>query len=168
MHKLKKKNLSTSLVHRYKNEGRHRLVMLIRQTCILSINDILLNIVGQKIIRKRTKSFGNPSPSIVTRRQLEDQYGRDVYFATTQVALEKHIYEENDVIRNKARLVAKGYSQKEEIDFEESFAPVAQLEVVLLFVAYVVHKSFPIYQLDVKTTFLYRPLKEEVYVNQPE
>ncbi|GKB67511.1 retrovirus-related pol polyprotein from transposon TNT 1-94 [Tanacetum coccineum] len=76
--------------------------------------------------------------------------------------------EENDVIRNKARLVAKGYSQKEEIDFEESFAPVAQLEVVLLFVAYVVHKSFPIYQLDVKTTFLYRPLKEEVYVNQPD
>ncbi|GJU09320.1 retrovirus-related pol polyprotein from transposon TNT 1-94 [Tanacetum coccineum] len=76
--------------------------------------------------------------------------------------------EENDVIRNKARLVAKGYSQKEEIDFEESFAPVAQLEVVLLFVAYVVHKSFPIYQLDVKTTFLYGPLKEEVYVNQPD
>ncbi|GJW55149.1 hypothetical protein Tco_0099234 [Tanacetum coccineum] len=48
---LKKTNLSTSLVHLYKNEGRHHLIMLIRQTCILSINDILLNIVGQKIIR---------------------------------------------------------------------------------------------------------------------
>ncbi|GKC11900.1 hypothetical protein Tco_1008682, partial [Tanacetum coccineum] len=51
MHKLTKTNLSTSLVHWYKNEGRHRLVILTRQTCILSVNDILLNIVGQKIIR---------------------------------------------------------------------------------------------------------------------
>ncbi|GJS25168.1 retrovirus-related pol polyprotein from transposon TNT 1-94 [Tanacetum coccineum] len=70
--------------------------------------------------------------------------------------------EENTVIRNKARLVAKGYAQKEGIDFEESFAPVAQLEVVRLFVVYVAHKSFPVYQMDIKTAFLYGPLKEEV------
>ncbi|GJV42622.1 retrovirus-related pol polyprotein from transposon TNT 1-94 [Tanacetum coccineum] len=76
--------------------------------------------------------------------------------------------EENTVIRNKARLVAKGYGQKEGIDFEESFAPVARLEAVRLFVAYAAHKSFPVYQMDVKTTFLYGPLKEEVYVNQPD
>ncbi|GJY42411.1 retrovirus-related pol polyprotein from transposon TNT 1-94 [Tanacetum coccineum] len=76
--------------------------------------------------------------------------------------------EENTVIRNKARLVAKGYSQQEGIDFEESFAPVARLEAVRLFVAYVAHKSFPIYQMDVKTAFLNGPLKEEVYVNQPD
>nr|GEY71181.1 Gag-Pol polyprotein [Tanacetum cinerariifolium] len=73
---------------------------------------------------------------------------------------------ENTVIRNKSRLVAKGYAQKEGVDFEESFAPVARLEVVRLFIAYVAHKSFTIYQMDVKTTFLYGPLKEEVYVNQ--
>ncbi|GJR89848.1 retrovirus-related pol polyprotein from transposon TNT 1-94 [Tanacetum coccineum] len=54
----------------------------------------------------------------------------------------------------------------EGIDFEESFAPVARLEVVRLFVAYAAHKSFPVYQMDVKTTFLNGPLKEEVYVNQ--
>ncbi|GJS85456.1 retrovirus-related pol polyprotein from transposon TNT 1-94 [Tanacetum coccineum] len=76
--------------------------------------------------------------------------------------------EENTVIRNKARLVAKGYDQKEGIDFEESFAPVARLEAVRLFIAYATHKSFPVYQMDVKTTFLYRHLKEEVYVNQPD
>ncbi|GJV92074.1 retrovirus-related pol polyprotein from transposon TNT 1-94 [Tanacetum coccineum] len=70
------------------------------------------------------------------------------------------------VIRNKSHLVAKGYSQQERIDFEESFAPVARLEVVRLFIAYAVHKLFPIYQMDVKTTFLNGPLKEEVYVNQ--
>ncbi|GJX82042.1 retrovirus-related pol polyprotein from transposon TNT 1-94, partial [Tanacetum coccineum] len=76
--------------------------------------------------------------------------------------------EENTVIRNKARLVAKGYSQQEGIDFEESFAPVARLEVVRLFVTYAAHKSFPIYQRDVKIAILNDPLKEEVYVNQPD
>ncbi|GKA92482.1 retrovirus-related pol polyprotein from transposon TNT 1-94 [Tanacetum coccineum] len=66
------------------------------------------------------------------------------------------------------RLVAKGYAQEEGIDFEESFAPVARLEAVRIFVAHAAHKSFPIYQMDVKTAFLNGPLKEEVYVAQPE
>nr|GEZ72898.1 Gag-Pol polyprotein [Tanacetum cinerariifolium] len=76
--------------------------------------------------------------------------------------------EENTVIRNKSRLVAKGYPQKEGVDFEESFAPVARLEAVRLFISYAAHKSFTIYQMDIKTAFLYGPLKEEVYVNQPD
>nr|GEV65128.1 hypothetical protein [Tanacetum cinerariifolium] len=58
--------------------------------------------------------------------------------------------------------------QEEGIDFEESFALVARLEAVRIFVAYAAHKSFPIYQTDVKTAFLNGPLKEEVYVIQPE
>ncbi|GJU95620.1 retrovirus-related pol polyprotein from transposon TNT 1-94 [Tanacetum coccineum] len=70
--------------------------------------------------------------------------------------------EENTVIHNKSRLVAKGYAQKEGIDFEESFAPVARLEAVRLFIAYAAHKSFIVYQMDVKTAFLTDPLKEEV------
>ncbi|GJV45265.1 retrovirus-related pol polyprotein from transposon TNT 1-94, partial [Tanacetum coccineum] len=61
---------------------------------------------------------------------------------------------ENTVIRNKSRLVAKGYGQEERIDFEESFAPVARLEAVKIFVAYAAHKNFPIYLMDVKTAFL--------------
>ncbi|GJZ50914.1 retrovirus-related pol polyprotein from transposon TNT 1-94 [Tanacetum coccineum] len=76
--------------------------------------------------------------------------------------------EDQTVIRNKARLVAKGYAQEEGIDFKESFAPVARLEAVRIFIAYAAHKSFPIYQMDVKTTFLNGPLKEEVYVAQPD
>nr|GFA70357.1 retrovirus-related Pol polyprotein from transposon TNT 1-94 [Tanacetum cinerariifolium] len=75
--------------------------------------------------------------------------------------------EENTIIRNKYRLVAKGYSQKAGVNFEESFAPVARLEAVRLFIAYAAHKSLTVYLIDVKTSFLYRPLKEEVYVNQP-
>nr|GEU43832.1 Gag-Pol polyprotein [Tanacetum cinerariifolium] len=76
--------------------------------------------------------------------------------------------EENTIIRNKSRLVAKGYAQKERVDFEESFAPVARLEAVRLFIIYAAHKSFTVFQMDVKTTFLYGRLKEEVYVNQPD
>ncbi|GJS32868.1 retrovirus-related pol polyprotein from transposon TNT 1-94 [Tanacetum coccineum] len=70
----------------------------------------------------------------------------------------------NTVIRNKARLVAKGYAQKEGIDFEESFAPVVQLEDVRLFVVYAAHKSFLVYQMDVKIAFPYGPLKEETAI----
>ncbi|GKD90728.1 retrovirus-related pol polyprotein from transposon TNT 1-94 [Tanacetum coccineum] len=76
--------------------------------------------------------------------------------------------EENTVIRNKARLVAKGYSQAEGIDFKESFVPVSWLEAFRIFIAYAAHKSFPVYRMDVKTSFLNGPLKEEVYVNQPD
>nr|GEZ66672.1 copia protein [Tanacetum cinerariifolium] len=76
--------------------------------------------------------------------------------------------EEQTVIRNKARLVAKGYAKEKGIDFEESFAPVARLEAVHIFIAYTAHKSFPIYQMHVKTIFLNGPLKEEVYVAQPD
>nr|GEZ10030.1 integrase, catalytic region, zinc finger, CCHC-type, peptidase aspartic, catalytic [Tanacetum cinerariifolium] len=82
---------------------------------------------------------GNPSRPVQTRRQLETN-------------LE----------------MSKGYAQEEGIDFEESFAPVARLEAVWIFIAYATHKSFPIYQIDVKTAFLNGPLKEEVYVAQPD
>ncbi|GJT36087.1 retrovirus-related pol polyprotein from transposon TNT 1-94 [Tanacetum coccineum] len=74
---------------------------------------------------------------------------------------------ENTIIQNKSCLVAKGYGQEEGTDFEESFAPVVRLEAVRIFVAYVAHKNFPIYQMDVKTAFLNGPLKEEVFVRQP-
>ncbi|GJT17434.1 retrovirus-related pol polyprotein from transposon TNT 1-94 [Tanacetum coccineum] len=76
--------------------------------------------------------------------------------------------EDQTVIHNKERLVAKGYAQEEGIDFEESFAPVARLEAVRIFVAYVAHKSFLIYQMYVKTEFLNGPLKDAVYVVQPD
>ncbi|GJT50307.1 retrovirus-related pol polyprotein from transposon TNT 1-94 [Tanacetum coccineum] len=76
--------------------------------------------------------------------------------------------EENTVIRNKTRLVVRGYRQEEGIDFEESFAPVARMEAIRIFLAYVAHKSFIVFQMDVKTAFLHGTLKEDVYVCQPE
>nr|GFA16433.1 retrovirus-related Pol polyprotein from transposon TNT 1-94 [Tanacetum cinerariifolium] len=71
------------------------------------------------------------------------------------------------VIRNKARLVAVGYSQQEGIDYDETFAPVARIKAIRLFLAYVAHKDFTVFQIDVKTVFLNGILNEEVYVGQP-
>nr|GEY33807.1 hypothetical protein [Tanacetum cinerariifolium] len=76
--------------------------------------------------------------------------------------------EENTVIRNKTRLVVRGYRQEEGIDFEESCALVARMEAIRIFLAYVAHKGFTVYQMDVKTAFLHGSLKEHVYVCQPE
>ncbi|GKA66077.1 retrovirus-related pol polyprotein from transposon TNT 1-94 [Tanacetum coccineum] len=71
------------------------------------------------------------------------------------------------VIRNKARLVAQGYTQEEGIDYDEVFAPVARIEAIRLFLAYASFKDFVVYQMDVKSDFLYGKIKEEVYVCQP-
>nr|GEV89073.1 retrovirus-related Pol polyprotein from transposon TNT 1-94 [Tanacetum cinerariifolium] len=91
--------------------------------------------------------IGNPSRSWIYMVKL-DEYG--------------------DVLKNKARLVAKGYRQEEGIDFEESFAPVARIEAIHIFITNAASRNMPIYQMDVKTDFLNGELKEEVYVGQPE
>nr|GEW65126.1 retrovirus-related Pol polyprotein from transposon TNT 1-94 [Tanacetum cinerariifolium] len=72
------------------------------------------------------------------------------------------------VLKNKARLVARGYRREEGIDFEESFALVARLEAIQIFLAYAAHKNMVVYQMDVKTAFLNGNLREEVYVSQPD
>ncbi|GKC98793.1 putative ribonuclease H-like domain-containing protein [Tanacetum coccineum] len=71
------------------------------------------------------------------------------------------------VVRNKARLVAQGYTQEEGIDYDEVFAPVARIEAIRLFLAYASFKDFVVYQMDVKSAFLYGKIEEEVYVRQP-
>ncbi|GJW38393.1 putative ribonuclease H-like domain-containing protein [Tanacetum coccineum] len=71
------------------------------------------------------------------------------------------------VVRNKARLVAQGYTKEEGIDYDEFFAPVARIEAIRLFLAYASFIGFIVYQMDVKSAFLYGTIKEEVYVCQP-
>nr|GEZ40929.1 copia protein [Tanacetum cinerariifolium] len=71
------------------------------------------------------------------------------------------------VVRNKARLVAQGHTQEEGIDYEEVFAPVARIEAIRLFLAYASFMKFIVYQMDVKSAFLYGTIEEEVYVCQP-
>src|ERR1044071_9415572 len=71
------------------------------------------------------------------------------------------------IIKNKARLVVQGYSQEEGIDYDETFALVARLEAIRLFLAYAISNKIKVFQMDVKSAFLYGKIKEEVYVCQP-
>jgi hypothetical protein len=75
--------------------------------------------------------------------------------------------EKGEVVRNNSRLVAQVYSQKEGIDYEETFAPVARLEAISILLAFFVAKGFKLYQMDVKSGFLNGVLEEEVFVRQP-
>jgi hypothetical protein len=76
--------------------------------------------------------------------------------------------EKGQVVRNKDRLVCKGYAQVEGWDFDETFAPMASLEAIRMFLAYSCHKNFKLYQMDVKSAFLNGDIEEEVYMEQPE
>ncbi|WVZ64230.1 LOW QUALITY PROTEIN: hypothetical protein U9M48_013788 [Paspalum notatum var. saurae] len=75
--------------------------------------------------------------------------------------------EDGVVVRNKARLVAQGFCQKEGIDYEETFAPVARLEAIHILLAFAASKGFKLFQMDVKSSFLNRFIEEEIYVRQP-
>nr|GEU29239.1 hypothetical protein [Tanacetum cinerariifolium] len=91
--------------------------------------------------------IGNPSRPWIYKVKL-DEYG--------------------DVLKNKSWLVAKGYRQEEGIEFEKSFASVARIEAIRIFIANAASRNMPIYQMDVKTAFLNGELKEEVYVSHLE
>ncbi|GJW35512.1 putative ribonuclease H-like domain-containing protein [Tanacetum coccineum] len=75
--------------------------------------------------------------------------------------------ERSIVVKNKARLVAQGFRQEEGIDYDEVFAPVARIEAIRLFLAFASYMGFTVYQMDVKSAFLYGTIGEEVYVQQP-
>ncbi|GJZ08227.1 retrovirus-related pol polyprotein from transposon TNT 1-94 [Tanacetum coccineum] len=131
-----------------------------------------------------TQVHGNPSKPVQTRRQLATDPEMCMFALTVSIVEPKNIKEVMDdsawiegmqeELHQYDRLqvwelVDKPFGKNEEgIDFEESFAPVARLEAVRIFVAYAAHKSFSIYQMDVKMTFLNGSLKEEVYVAQPD
>nr|GEV32254.1 retrovirus-related Pol polyprotein from transposon TNT 1-94 [Tanacetum cinerariifolium] len=109
--------------------------------------------------------------SVRTRRQLESDGEMCMFALTVSQTEPKNIKEamaNYAWIESMQEELHQFDRLDEGVDFKESFTPVARLEVVQLFIAYVAHKSFTGYQMDVKTTFLYDPLKEEVYVNQPD
>nr|GEW81758.1 hypothetical protein [Tanacetum cinerariifolium] len=115
--------------------------------------------------------IGNPSQSVRTRRQLESDAEICMFALIVSRTEPKNIKEamaDSAWIESIQEELHQFDRLDEGVDFEESFAPVARLEAVRLFIAYATHKSFTIYQMDIKTSFLYGPLKEEVYVNQPD
>nr|GFA85511.1 hypothetical protein [Tanacetum cinerariifolium] len=127
--------------------------------------------------------IGNPSQPVRTRRQLESDAEMCMFALTVSRTEPKNIKEaiadcawiesmQEELHQfdrlDEWELVDRPLCINEGVDFEESFAHVARMEAVRLFIAYAAHKSFTVYQMDVKTAFLYGPLKEEVYVNQPD
>ncbi|GJS50760.1 putative ribonuclease H-like domain-containing protein [Tanacetum coccineum] len=92
---------------------------------------------------------------------------RDKWAIGTKWVFRNKKDERGIVVKNKARLVAQGYTQEEGIDYDEVFAPVARIEAIRLFLAYASFKGFVVYQMDVKSAFLYGKIEEEVYVCQP-
>ncbi|GJW59151.1 putative ribonuclease H-like domain-containing protein [Tanacetum coccineum] len=104
--------------------------------------------------------------------QSFNKYGSGRFTNGAKVIGTKWVYrnkkdERGVVVRNKARLVAQGHRQEEGIDYDEVFAPVARLEAIRLFLAFASYMGFIVYQMDVKSAFLYGTIEEEVYVSQP-
>ena len=92
---------------------------------------------------------------------------KDKSMIRTRWVFRNKLDEKGIIIRNKAKLVAQGYNQEEGIDYDETFAPVARLESIRMFLAYAAFSYFKVYQTDVKNAFLNGKLQEEVYVKQP-
>nr|GEW02277.1 retrovirus-related Pol polyprotein from transposon TNT 1-94 [Tanacetum cinerariifolium] len=131
--------------------------MLVQHNQLMSLKHIIISGNGARITRL-----------IMSLAIPLDRYPPENNWKPIPCAL-KWIYkvkldEYDDVLKNKARLVAKGYRQEEGIDFEESFAPVARIKAIRIFIAMAASKNMTIYQKDVNTTFLNGELKEEVYI----
>ncbi|GKB96862.1 retrovirus-related pol polyprotein from transposon TNT 1-94 [Tanacetum coccineum] len=116
--------------------------------------------IYQDSINKWTKDhpianvIGDPSRFVSTRKQLKpDSMGYNVFLIKLKWIYKVKTDESGGVLKNKAQLVAQGFRQEEGINFEESFAPVARIEAIRIFVAYVAHKNMIIYQMDVKMVF---------------
>nr|GEX60447.1 retrovirus-related Pol polyprotein from transposon TNT 1-94 [Tanacetum cinerariifolium] len=135
-------------------------------------NDNAVNVVGRKSSSKLHDDLNmyDLEDFSIFEDSNEDVFGAEADLnnleSTFQVYKDK-LDERGIVIRNKARLVAQGHTQEEGIDYDEVFAPVAGIEAIRLFLAYVSFKDFMVYQMDVKSAFLYGNIEEEVYVWEP-
>ncbi|GJR66853.1 retrovirus-related pol polyprotein from transposon TNT 1-94 [Tanacetum coccineum] len=118
--------------------------------------------------------IGEPSRPVLTRNQLRSDGDMCMYALTVSTMELKNVKEAMtdpawiESMQEKLLQFKRGYHQEEGIDFEESFTPVARMEAIQIFLAYDAHKSFTVFQMDVKTAFLHSTLKEDVYVYQPE
>ncbi|GJW80522.1 putative reverse transcriptase, RNA-dependent DNA polymerase [Tanacetum coccineum] len=115
--------------------------------------------------RRMTKSVTEHEPKKVIQALKDPSWIEAMQEELLQFKNKKD--ERGIVIRNKARLVAQGYTQEEGIDYDEVFAPVARIEAIRLYLAYASFKDFVVYQMDVKSAFLYGKIEEKVYVCQP-
>ena len=138
------------------------------ESCLLymkelkSVKDALEDVEWYKAIEEEIEQIEkNKTWSLVPRPE-------DKNMIVTKWIFRNKLNENGEVTRNKSRLVCKGYAQEEGIDYGETFAHVARMEGVRILLAYAAYKSFKVYQMDVKFSFLNGILEEEVYIEQPE
>nr|GEX34349.1 hypothetical protein [Tanacetum cinerariifolium] len=115
--------------------------------------------------RNKSKKVGEQKPKKISDALQDLSWVKAMQEELLQFKIQKD--ERGIVIRNKARLVAQGHTQEERIDYDEVFAPVTRIEAIRLFLAYASFMGFTVYQMDVKSAFLYGTINEEVYVMQP-
>ncbi|KAJ9538414.1 hypothetical protein OSB04_031147 [Centaurea solstitialis] len=133
---------------------------------------VIGDIQSPMITRKQSKSLPNPHLSMISDflSQTEPKKAHDAMKdpswieAMQEELLQNKTDERGIVTKNKARLVAHGYTQEEGIDYDDVFAPVARIEAIRLFLAFASYKGFKVYQMDVKSAFLYGTIDEEVYI----
>nr|GEW50040.1 hypothetical protein [Tanacetum cinerariifolium] len=111
--------------------------------------------------------IGSIETPVLTRQMTKIKEEHDKWAFGTKWVFRNKKDERGIVVKNKARLVTQGHTQEEGIDYDEGFAPVARIEDIRLFLAYAFFKEFIIYQMDVKSAFLYGKIEEELYVCQP-
>ncbi|GJT55517.1 putative ribonuclease H-like domain-containing protein [Tanacetum coccineum] len=121
----------------------------------------LETVVNVSPIHPSTLILGDPQSAVQTRSKVTKSFGAHAFVYRNKKD------ERGVVVRNKARLVAQGHRQEEGIDYDEVFAPVARIEAIRIFLAFASYMGFIVYQMDVKSAFLYGKIDEEVYVSQP-
>ncbi|GJS92698.1 putative ribonuclease H-like domain-containing protein [Tanacetum coccineum] len=122
-------------------------------------------------IHPTTQIIGDPTSTVQTRSKVNKSSRAHAFIEPKKIsqALEDESWVDamQEELLNKARLVAQGYTQEEGIDYDEVFAPVAMIEAIRIFLAFASYMGFIVYQMDVKSAFLYGTIDEEVYVSQP-
>nr|GEZ32807.1 copia protein [Tanacetum cinerariifolium] len=148
---------------------------------MLELEDIVIQMMKKMLVQRLTYIINDLNLAPQTRsmtRMVKEQGGlyqiNDEDFHTYLPKAKRAIgliwvfrnkKDEREIVNmNKARLVAHGHTQEEGIDYDEIFAPVARIEAIRLFLAYASFMGFMVYQMDVKSAFLYRTIKEETVV----
>nr|GEU41354.1 hypothetical protein [Tanacetum cinerariifolium] len=133
----------------------------------VTINSDESNGVEADISNIETTITASPTPTLRIHKDHPKSQIINLMDTLIQTRNKSKEDERGIVIRNKARLVAQRHTQKEGIDYDEVFAPVTRIEAIILFLAYASYMDFIVYQMDVKSAFLYDTIDEEVYVMQP-
>nr|GEY33902.1 hypothetical protein [Tanacetum cinerariifolium] len=129
---------------------------------IAPIADIIPSVLAEST--GNDSLFGVPIPEVTSAQSSSTASPHTIVQSDYQIPQHNIKLDElGGILKNKVRLVARGYRQEEGIDFEESFAPVARLEAIRIFLTYATHKNMVVYQMDVKIVFLNGNLREEVY-----